>query len=362
MGLQRRHLVSSVLVLLLACDLGAAEPPVRLSDVFVAKRVTGGFGIYKWERFDIYDHDSRGKEVYVGTVRSGGPEYAISTLGGAGLTQKTFAVAADGRSIVFRHAGNLAPRKSKLEGGIYRYEHGGTVRLLHSDRDLESSWTRWPKPIPPDVLPFGYRFTSTPKDLSWALTAAGDEFPLALLHGEKLHEAAFGGRTAECVALAEQGAALNATTYWGFTPLELAIIANHEDTAIRLLELGADPNLGMYPPLHEAVELGRRRAVEALLAKGAKVSAADQDGFSPLHLAVFACEQLPGGFWLFFRSAETRRSIVEQRAAPSLIRLLLEHGADPDLPDRSGKTPLDVVKECTPPEARELLLAASKRQ
>ena len=54
----------SVVVLLLANQLSAAQTSTKLSDVFYLSRVTGGFSIFKWERFDIYDRHSPGKDVY----------------------------------------------------------------------------------------------------------------------------------------------------------------------------------------------------------------------------------------------------------------------------------------------------------
>lgn len=348
----------SVVVLLLANQLSAAQTSTKLSDVFYLSRVTGGFSIFKWERFDIYDRHSPGKDVYVGTVRSGQPAHTVASFGGADLTQKQFAVAADGNSIVFVQANFLAPRPSHLEGGIYLYEHGGTPRMLHPVSELGGDhWRRWPKPIPSDVLPFDH---PTTKHVVWAVTPDGNEFPLALLNGGKLHEAALDGRTEECVSLVEKGAALDGSTYWGFTPLELAVIADHEDTAVQLLQLGADPLAGTSPPLHEALLLGRLRVVEEMLAKGVDVNALDGYGISALSVAAMVSGDR-GDFSMFFERSETPRTIVDQQLATQLIRLLIEHGADGSFRNRHGKIPLDYVTRFTPPEAIELLLAASTK-
>jgi hypothetical protein len=245
-----------------------------------------------------------------------------------------------------------------MAGGLYLYQHGGTPRMLHPDSELDGdNWTLWPKPIPPDVLPFEHRTT---QHVVWAVTPDGNEFPLALLNGGKLHEAALHGRTEECLSLIKQGAAPNTATYWGFTPLELAIIADHEDTAVQLLQLGADPLAGTSPPLHEAVLLGRLRVVEAMLAKGVDANALNEYGVCVLSAAA-AVGVSPGDVSLFFERFETPRTIIDKQLPAQLIRLLIEHGANASFRDRYGKIPADYVTRLTPPEAKELLLAASRK-
>lgn len=85
------------------------------------------------------------------------------------------------------------------------------------------------------------------------------------------------------------------------------------------LRLGASPNArqGVHTALMEASGRGETSVVSALLARSAVVSAADEDQRQALHYAARNW-QLDGG----------------------VVRLLLEHGADPVAASKDGVTPL----------------------
>jgi ankyrin repeat protein len=114
-------------------------------------------------------------------------------------------------------------------------------------------------------------------DTMWVVTIAGDVPPLILFEAPPLHRAAFEGRTSDCAALVREGASLDDTTRWGHTALDLAIIGKHDETAIRLLELGAKTPAGASS-LPLAVSLGRIPVVEAMFARGLDANATDQRG------------------------------------------------------------------------------------
>lgn len=90
-----------------------------------------------------------------------------------------------------------------------------------------------------------------------------------------------------------------------------------------LIDAGADPNLlaNGSRPLHEAVfgDWGSPTAVRVLLSRGAQVNLTDEHGRTPLMLA------------------------AEHREA-KCVRLLLDSGADRNLKDRSRKSALDYAK------------------
>lgn len=238
--------------------------------------------------------------------------------------------------------------------------HDSGLKLLHPEKDLARySHMRREKELPADILPFRYNITYSPKDLTWALSATGEEYPLALLDATPLHWAAFEGRSQDCARMIQEGAETNAGTYWDFTALDLAIIRDHEETAIQLLALGAKPESGRYPALHRAIMLGRMKVVQEMLARGVDVNGVDDRGYTPLHLAVFAGSRLVGGVNEFFANAETPRSILDKNVTAPLIRMLLDKGANPALRDKYGKTALDSVSHGTPMEAKQLLQAAS---
>lgn len=326
----------------------AEDPVIPISDFFGIKQVSGSRLLApRWEGNEVFVRDAGQEPRYIGFTER---RHAAVT----------YAVSKDGRSLAFRHAAFGARPGIKLDPGIYQYVYGTGPKLLRRETDLSGlAATNYGKPVPPDVLPFSYAITYSPRDLRWALRATGEEIPLALLDATPLHVAAFEGRTSECEKLISQGADPDALTYWSFTPLDLAIIRNHEDAAIRLLEVGAEPNGGRYPALHRAVMLGRMKVVQAMLARGADVNGGDEHGYTPLHLAVFAGSRLVGGVNEFFPHAETPRSVLERDVTVPLVRMLLEKGANPALRDRYGETALGSMSRAAPEEAKRLLQAVS---
>jgi ankyrin repeat protein len=148
-----------------------------------------------------------------------------------------------------------------------------------------------------------------------ALTAAGA--PL------NVFEAAALGRT-DMVReyLGINPGALASRAHDGWTLLHLAAFFGHEDTALLLLEAGADPaaisrNEMANTPLHSAVA-GRRLGVATLLLRRGADPDAGAQGLSPLHLAGHAGHQ-------------------------PLCELLLAFGADAATPDPFGQTAADLA-------------------
>jgi hypothetical protein len=100
------------------------------------------------------------------------------------------------------------------------------------------------------------------------------------------------------------------------------------------LEYGAwDTRVGVDRNLMEAVKKGYPPIVQAFLAKGANVNAADGDGGTPLIWAV-------------------------ARGQPETVRLLLESGADANAADAEGMTALKLAERKKLPEIAEILVAA----
>ena len=107
---------------------------------------------------------------------------------------------------------------------------------------------------------------------------------------------------------------VNARDVDGNTALILAVARSDETYTGYLLNKGADPNLGGKggdTPLIIASRLGFTQGVEWLLAMGAKVDGTNKMGETPLITAVV------------------------QRQRP-VVRMLLEHGADPDKTDTAA--------------------------
>jgi ankyrin repeat protein len=89
--------------------------------------------------------------------------------------------------------------------------------------------------------------------------------------------------------------------------------------------------LGTDDQLLDAVEQGEIEKIEKLLDKGANPNVQDIFGSTPLRIAA-RCDN------------------------PEVVELLLKRGADPNVPDIFGSTPLHIAAECDNPEVVELLL------
>ncbi len=162
----------------------------------------------------------------------------------------------------------------------------------------------------------------------------------------------------ECVkVLADAGADLNTTDPDRISPLNLALINLHFDTAAVLIEAGADVNqwdLFGRAPLYNAVDLHT-------LPVGGRTDIPSEDKLSGYDLAQMLLErgadpnmQLkvrpPYRNAVFDRGSD---NVLAEGATPLIraaraadtesVKLLLEHGAEVDLPNARGHTPLLIV-------------------
>ena len=101
--------------------------------------------------------------------------------------------------------------------------------------------------------------------------------------------AAAHGHKKTVAALLELGANVNASDSLG-PPLWHAVTENYQNTAQTLLASGADANrkcnmITQDTPLFDAARNGEEAMLRCLLAAGADVNAADEDGFSALYSA-----------------------------------------------------------------------------
>ena len=175
------------------------------------------------------------------------------------------------------------------------------------------------------------------------------------------------GDTASASLLLDAGADVDEPTKDGSTPLLLAAASGREDVAILLLERGADPNAvsSGYTPLHTAVPKDLQRLAAALLKKGADPNARLVNAPA----ALFGPGQGAGTEVRPARAEGTpaqNDSNAQSRAARAgslagatpfwlaartvnvpMLRILLEHGADPTLTSTAGVTPLMVAAGLT---------------
>jgi ankyrin repeat protein len=142
-------------------------------------------------------------------------------------------------------------------------------------------------------------------------------------------EAAAAGDAARVREIVERDATqADAIAPDGYSPLGLAAFFKRREVVRYLLEMGADPRRasrqGGFAPLHSAVatDAGARdiEIVRMLLDKGADANARSESGSTPLHTVAFTGDR-------------------------ESLDLLLEHGADPAIKNREGKTAADIARE-----------------
>ena len=163
-------------------------------------------------------------------------------------------------------------------------------------------------------------------DVVVALLAAGSPVDYSCRHSRALtplEDAAYGGHTAVAKTLLANGANVNGAG-GGCTPLHAAAGANHVDVVDVLLQAGADPNplaVGdLDTPLHQAVVELAHESAFALLKHGADVNLADDYGDTPLHNAA--------------------RFTVGKKGSYDMLEILLRFGADQNAVNAAGYTAL----------------------
>jgi len=151
-----------------------------------------------------------------------------------------------------------------------------------------------------------------------------------------IFEAAATGKTNHIIRiLARDPQLVNDYPDDGYQPLGLACFFGHLETAQYLISAGArvntpSQNKMKITPLHSATAGGHTKLVKLLLEHGADPNARQVGGFTPLHAAA-------------------------ENGDLEAIRALLFYGADADAKSCEGKSPLDYALESKKREAIDLL-------
>ncbi|MDX2199769.1 MAG: ankyrin repeat domain-containing protein [Phycisphaerae bacterium] len=119
----------------------------------------------------------------------------------------------------------------------------------------------------------------------------------------------------------DAGADLNARSHLDETPLDACVLMNNTTIARRLLERGADVNLGhecFGPPLHHAADDDKLAMIDLLIDFGASIELLNGDDETPLMIA------------------------VRHRQWAAAARLLAR-GANPETRNSAGKVAADFV-------------------
>lgn len=140
-----------------------------------------------------------------------------------------------------------------------------------------------------------------------------------------IFEAASLGHLARLTECVHDKSTVSSYSKDGFTALHFACYFGQPAAARLLLENGAAvdtvaANPTKVMPLHSAASARNLEAVRLLLEHGAPVNALQQSGFCALHAAA-------------------------QNGDRAMVDLLLQHSADPKLPNDDGKTPAMVAWE-----------------
>lgn len=169
--------------------------------------------------------------------------------------------------------------------------------------------------------------------------------------------------------LLDSGAEVNHMSALGYTPLMGAIIGRHIDLAEKLILYKADveahSSLHRQTALSEAANTGDIRFVDLLIQNGARINPLPTQ-FPPLIYATYKlhnhemvahliklgadvnCTDSYGGTalqravdsWVDAQSQDTQLA-TDLEAQNSVIRILLENNADPNIPDLRGNTVLN---------------------
>ncbi|MEO8256454.1 MAG: ankyrin repeat domain-containing protein [Acidobacteriota bacterium] len=150
-----------------------------------------------------------------------------------------------------------------------------------------------------------------------------------------LFEACAAGEFDRVERLLEPGAAVNAYSDDGWTPLHLAAFFGHPKVAELLLAHGAEVtapsrNATANTPLHAALAANQTLVAGLLIGAGADLNAADAAGSRPLHLAA------------------ANNSL-------DVMKTLIAQGADISVSNRDGLTPLALAQSRHHKEAVALL-------
>ncbi|XP_036397313.1 ankyrin repeat and SOCS box protein 9-like isoform X2 [Megalops cyprinoides] len=155
-----------------------------------------------------------------------------------------------------------------------------------------------------------------------------------------MHDAAYNGRVLSVRTLIGQGTSVNLLSLDRVSPLHGACQQGHTACVKLLIDHGANvntPTIDMITPLSEACARGHLSCVKLLLQQGATPHGAAVST-SPIHQAAAKGASVNSG-----KDGDTPLHVAARLSQPELVRVLLDHGANPATRNTEGKRPLDLA-------------------
>jgi ankyrin repeat protein/L-ascorbate metabolism protein UlaG (beta-lactamase superfamily) len=226
--------------------------------------------------------------------------------------------------------------------------------LLQNDADANAQTSQ-------GMAPISYAAFSNNLELAELLIEHGADVNRSMSDGSTpLHNAAYRGALVVFDYLVEHGADIHAKDNEGASVLHAALGPNAYDIAKKLVDLGLDANIrtsANATPLHYLGWHGTVETAELLLEHGADINAQNDNGWTPLTFAAHSSYELTRFY--VSRGADVNPDMpadtVDGRCRVSgitplygavrsdslnTVMLLVEHGADLNIPDHNGVTPL----------------------
>ncbi|MBM9579350.1 ankyrin repeat domain-containing protein [Leptospira sp. 201903070] len=159
------------------------------------------------------------------------------------------------------------------------------------------------------------------------------------------------GNTSRLRNLLLSGLNLNGLSYYGMSPVSLAVKYQNLRIVEILFEFLADPNqpdetTGLTPLIHSILEDSSPELLSLLIFFGADLNQKDINGMSPLHHCVNEGKLLPFQILLEkgadpnvqdFDGVTCMNLAKSSHGMSEFAELLLKHGADPMIKDKHGK-------------------------